>query len=81
MIYGIERLKVDKQGRFVLPRDWRKAVLNETREVYVVKRKDYLKIIPKKKTDLKALFDKVDIGVDAIDDWAEFEKKFYGAEQ
>lgn len=78
MIYGIEKKKVDKQGRFVLPSDWRKAELKEAREVYIFKRRGHLKVVPKKKVDLKAFFDKADLGVDAIDDWGEFEKKFYG---
>lgn len=81
MIYGIEKKKVDKQGRFVLPTDWRKSELGETNEIYILKRKGYLKIIPKKKIDLKAFFDKIDLGVDAIGDWSEFEKKFYEAER
>ncbi len=81
MIYGIEKKKVDKQGRFVLPTDWRKAELGETNVIYVLKRKGYLKIIPKKKIDLRAFFDQVDLGVDAIGDWSEFEGKFYEAER
>lgn len=78
MKYGIEKKKVDAQGRFVLPSDWRKAELKEAREVYIFKGKGYLKIVPKKKIDLKAFFDKADLGIDVIDDWEEFEKKFYG---
>ncbi len=78
MKYGIDKKKVDKQGRFVLPADWRRAELKEAKEVYIFKREGYLKIVPKKKVDLTAFFDKADLGVDAIDDWDEFEKKFYG---
>ncbi len=81
MIYGIEKKKVDKQGRFVLPTDWRKAELGEDNVIYVLKRKGYLKIIPKKKIDLRAFFDQVDLGVDAIGDWSEFERKFYETER
>lgn len=76
--YSIEKKKVDKQGRFVLPADWRKAELNETREMYVFKKEGYLKIVPKRRIDLTAFFDKADLDVDFIDDWKEFEKKFYG---
>lgn len=71
--------KVDPQGRVMLPPDWRKTEISEEREVYIIKRKGSLKIIPKQKIDLTALFDAVEIGVDAIDDWKEFERRFYGA--
>lgn len=33
--------------------------------------------MPRKK-NLSAFFDKVDLGVDAIGNWGEFEKEFYG---
>jgi bifunctional DNA-binding transcriptional regulator/antitoxin component of YhaV-PrlF toxin-antitoxin module len=78
MIYGIEVKKVDKQGRFVLPSDWRKKELKDTDEVFLLKKKGYLKVIPKKKVDLTKFFDKADLGVDFINDWKKFEKKFYG---
>lgn len=71
--------RVDPQGRVMLPPDWRKTEISEEREVYIIKRKGSLKIIPKQKIDLTALFDAVEIGVDAIDDWKEFERRFYGA--
>ena len=61
---GVELKKVDEQGRFILPSDWREAELGETREVYVIKRKGYLKLIPKRKIDLTKLFNKVDLGVE-----------------
>jgi len=52
MIYGTEKKKVDKRGRFVLPSDWRAEELKESREVFVIKGKGYLKIVPGKKGDL-----------------------------
>ena len=70
---GVEVRKVDSQGRFILPTDWRNAELSETQEVYVIKRKGYLKIIPRRRIDLTRFFDKVDLGVDAIEDWGLFE--------
>lgn len=76
---GVEVRRVDPQGRVMLPPDWRKTEISEEREVYIIKRKGSLKIIPKQKIDLTALFDAVEIGVDAIDDWKEFERRFYGA--
>jgi bifunctional DNA-binding transcriptional regulator/antitoxin component of YhaV-PrlF toxin-antitoxin module len=74
--YGVELKKVDTQGRFILPADWREAELNESREIYVIKRKGYLKLVPKHHKDLTECFDKVDLGVKSIGNWADFEKKF-----
>lgn len=76
---GVELKKVDEQGRFILPADWREAELSESRELYVIKRKGYLKIVPKRKIDITKYFDKADLGVDAIGSWKQFEKKFYEA--
>jgi len=76
---GTEFKKVDEQGRFLLPADWREAELNGSKEVYVIKRKGYLKIIPKQKVDLTKYFDKIDFGIEAIGNWKQFEKKFYEA--
>ena len=76
MIYGIERKKVDEQGRFVLPSDWRAAELKERKEVFVIKGKGYLKIVPKKKVDLTRFFDSADLGMN-IEDWDEFERRIY----
>lgn len=75
---GVEVKKVDSQGRLILPVDWRESEVGESRELYVVKRKGYLKIIPKRRVDLTENFDKVDLGVEAIGSWKEFEKRFYG---
>ena len=75
---GVELKKVDEQGRFILPADWREAELNENREVYVIKRKGYLKLIPKHRVDLTECFDKVNLGVKSIGDWSQFEKDFHG---
>jgi bifunctional DNA-binding transcriptional regulator/antitoxin component of YhaV-PrlF toxin-antitoxin module len=76
---GVEVKKLDAQGRLILPADWREAEVGESRELYIVKRKGYLKIVPKRRVDLTENFDKVDLGVDAIGSWREFEKKFYEA--
>ncbi len=45
---GVEIKKVDKQGRLILPLDWRKEALKDTDDVFVIKEKGILKIIPKK---------------------------------
>jgi bifunctional DNA-binding transcriptional regulator/antitoxin component of YhaV-PrlF toxin-antitoxin module len=76
---GVEVKKVDAQGRLILPVDWREAEIGESRELYVIKRKGYLKIVPKRHVDLTERFDKVDLGVEAIGRWKEFEKRFYEA--
>ena len=76
---GVEVKKVDAQGRLILPADWREAEIGESRELFIIKRKGYLKIIPKRRVDLTECFDKIDLGVDAIGDWKDFEKKFYEA--
>jgi bifunctional DNA-binding transcriptional regulator/antitoxin component of YhaV-PrlF toxin-antitoxin module len=72
---GVEVKKVDAQGRLILPADWRETEIGESRELYVIKRKGYLKLIPKRRVDLTKYFDKVDLGVKSIDSWSEFEKK------
>lgn len=74
---GVEVKKVDSQGRIILPSDWRKTEVGESKEVYIIKRKGYLKLVPKRRVDLTEYFDKVDLGVEAIGSWAEFEKKFW----
>ncbi len=77
MDYGVEIKKVDKQGRIILPLDWRKEELKDNEEVFIIKEKGVLKIIPKKKPDLTKYFDSVDLGVDFIEEWEEFEREFH----
>ena len=76
---GVEVKKVDSQGRLILPKDWREAELAENKELFVVKRKGYLKLVPKRHIDLTENFDKVDLGVEAIGSWNQFEKKIHEA--
>ena len=76
---GVEVKKVDAQGRLILPADWREAELNESKELFIIKRKGYLKLVPKRHVDLTENFDKVDLGVEAIGSWKQFEKKIYEA--
>jgi len=77
LVSGVEVKKVDAQGRLILPADWREAEIGESRELYIIKRKGYLKIVPKRRADLTENFDKVDLGVEAIGSWRQFERKFY----
>ncbi|HMK95242.1 MAG TPA: hypothetical protein VK536_07565 [Candidatus Limnocylindrales bacterium] len=78
---GVEIKKVDSQGRIILPSDWRKTEVGESKEVYIIKRKGYLKLVPKRRVDLTEYFDKVDLGIDAIGSWTEFEKKFWKSQK
>jgi len=77
MSYGVEVKKVDKQGRITLPSNWKKRELKDSDEVFIIKEKGILKIIPKKKPDLTKYFDSVDLDVDFIEEWEEFEREFY----
>jgi len=36
-----------------------------------------LKILPKRRVNLTAFFDKIDMSVEATGNWREFEKKFF----
>ena len=74
---GVEVKKVDSQGRVILPADWREAEIGESRELYIIKRKGYLKIVPKRRVDLTENFDNVDLDVEGIGSWKQFEKKLY----
>jgi bifunctional DNA-binding transcriptional regulator/antitoxin component of YhaV-PrlF toxin-antitoxin module len=76
---GVEVKRIDSQGRLILPADWRESEVGEGRELYIVKRKGYLKIIPRRTVDLTEDFDKVDLGVEALRSWKEFEKRFLEA--
>jgi len=75
---GVEVKKVDRQGRLILPADWRESQIAEVKEVYIIKRQGSLKIIPKRRVDLTEYFDRVDLGVESIGDWSEFEERLHG---
>ena len=74
---GVEVKKLDSQGRIILPADWREVEVGENKEVYIIKRKGYLKVVPKRRVDLTICFDSVDLGVESIGSWKDFEKKLY----
>jgi len=78
---GVEVKKIDSQGRLILPADWRESEVGESRELYIVKRRGYLKVIPKRRVDLTEDFDNVDLGVEAIGSWKEFERRFHEVSQ
>ena len=60
----------------ILPLIGAKQKSGKTENLYVIKRKGYLKLVPKRRVDLTECFDKVDLGVDSIGNWVAFEKKF-----
>ncbi len=72
---SVEIKKVDKFGRIVLPADWRERELKDTNYVIILKKEGELKIIPFRRVDLRKYFDSLDLGVDAIREWDDFEKK------
>jgi hypothetical protein len=71
----VEVKKVDSQGCLTLPVDSREAEMGESRDLYVIKQKGYLKLVPKRRVDLTECFDKVDLGIASIGNWATFEKR------
>ena len=73
----LEKKKLDSKGRLTLPADWREAELDESKKILIIKRKSYLKLVPKRKVDLTEYFDQMDIGVESIGSWKQFEKRFY----
>ncbi len=77
---GVEIKKVDSQGRLILPADWRESEIGESKQVFVIKRKGYLKLVPKRRVDLTEFFDQADLGVESIGDWTKFEKRFSEAQ-
>jgi bifunctional DNA-binding transcriptional regulator/antitoxin component of YhaV-PrlF toxin-antitoxin module len=78
---SVEVKKLDPQGRITLPADWRKSEVGDSKEVYIVKQKGYLKLIPKRRVDLTEFFDKADLGIAPIGSWAVFEKRIAGSEE
>ena len=73
---GVEVRKVDKQGRLIIPADWRKDELKDSDEVFIIKEKGFLKIVPKKRVNLRRFFDSVDLGMN-VGEWDKFEEQFY----
>ena len=71
-------IKVDARGRVVLPPDWRNEELKDSNEVFIIKEKGILKVIPKKKVDLTQFFDTLDIGMNldgVVGSWTMMEQE------
>jgi len=64
---GVIELKMDEQGRIILPIKWRKDI--GSRLFLVLKQDNYIKIIPKKRVKLSELFDCVEADVREFEDY------------
>ena len=61
--------EVDKQGRIVIPADWRKKHLRG-RKVILRNRGEILEILPQDKVNLTAFFDRGEVDLKAdLSDW------------
>lgn len=72
--------KVDDQGRVVIPAHWRRKKLKQSKHVLLIEGEEEIRIIPIERVDLTEYFDKIDLGVEKIGAWDDFEKRFYGEE-
>jgi len=73
--------KIDKFGRIVIPAKWRRELFGEGEAmILLIKRDHSIELRPVPSRNLEEFFDAIDLGVDEIKDWAEFERKFYGGE-
>jgi len=71
------RKKLDKQGRLVLPREWREKFL-EGDEVILRFKGESIEIIPSKKPDLTKYFDSVEVDVESdLSDWKALRKELH----
>ena len=62
----IKKTKIDELGRVTLPTEWRKKV--STNSLYVIEYPTFLKLVPEeKKTDLREIFDRLKIDINAED--------------
>ena len=61
--------EMDRQGRLVIPKEWRDEVL-EGNKVVIVRRDDSIEIKPYKETDLTKYFDSVEVELESdLSDW------------
>ncbi|TLZ58350.1 MAG: AbrB/MazE/SpoVT family DNA-binding domain-containing protein [Methanobacteriota archaeon] len=61
--------EVDKQGRLVIPAEWRKKYLRGTK-VILRNRGEVLEILPREKVDLTTFFDRAEVDTKAnLSDW------------
>ena len=60
--------KIDRQGRLVLPREWRAQVLKENDEVVLLMSEDSLKIVPRN-IDLSRYVNSIEVDVENFADY------------
>jgi len=60
--------KIDRQGRLVLPREWRAQVLKEKDEVVLLMSEDSLKIVPRN-IDLSRYVNSIEVDVENFADY------------
>ncbi|TLZ68023.1 MAG: AbrB/MazE/SpoVT family DNA-binding domain-containing protein [Methanobacteriota archaeon] len=61
--------EVDKQGRLVIPAEWRKKYLRGTK-VILRNRGEVLEILPREKVDLTTFFDRAEVDTKTnLSDW------------
>jgi len=60
----VEVKRVDSQGRVSLPPGWRREMLSENAEVYILREGDNLILKPKRQPDLTAYFDSITVDID-----------------
>ena len=61
--------EIDKQGRIVIPAEWRKKWLRGTK-VILRNRGEILEILPQEKVDLTAFFDRTEVDTKAdLSNW------------
>lgn len=73
MKYGVVEKKVDKQGRIVLPKEWRKKVLKDHKVVMVMEENEII-LIPREKRKLSSYFQKAKKSELKPDPFANYEK-------
>ena len=63
----VEVKRVDSQGRVSLPPDWRREMLGENAEVYILREGENLVVKPKRQPDLTAYFDSITVDINPDD--------------
>ncbi len=73
--------KIDKFGRIIIPAKWRKELFGKNGVVVLLIKKDHsIELRPIATKNLEEFFDSIDLRVNEIKNWKEFEKKFYGGQ-
>ncbi len=61
MKFDVTERRIDPQGRVMLPKDWREEILGKTRNIVILEHPDYLKLIPKKKSNITGFIEKFEV--------------------